>query len=116
MPSQVPLMMPLALGSMPYPGVYWPLTTHLEILAGRTENTDIAARAGRRQTQKLNDNVVVERSSAGQKSRQIGVQPEGKNDGACPGKNGWNDSMRDLVPQILNINIVDWEDQKPKAV
>lgn len=56
------------------------------------------------------------RSSTGQKSRQIRIQPEGKSDGTCPRKNGWNDSTKDLVPQILNINIVDWEGQKPKAM
>jgi hypothetical protein len=40
----------------------------------------------------------------------------GEIDGACPGKNGWDDAIRGLVPRILDLSIVDWEAQKPEAV
>jgi hypothetical protein len=40
----------------------------------------------------------------------------GEIDGACPGKNGWDDAIRGLVPRILDIRIEDWEAQKMEAV
>jgi hypothetical protein len=77
---------------------------------------DSLARAARRQKRKLNDDVATERSSSGQKPRQITVQPGGEIDGACPGKTTWNDTVRGLVPRILDLSVVEWEGQKPKAV
>jgi hypothetical protein len=109
-------MMPSASGSMPYPGVCWPPTAHALVPGGMTRNVESEARATRRQNKKLNDNVVAERSSVGRKPRQSRVQPGGEIDGACPGKNGWDDAVRGLVPRILDINVVDWEAQKSEVV
>jgi hypothetical protein len=92
---------------MPYPGMCWPPLAHAEASVGRTGNADNAARAARRQRRKLNDDVVAERTSGGRKARQIRVQPGGEIDGACPGKNGWDDAVRGLVPRILDISVVD---------
>jgi hypothetical protein len=83
---------------------------------GRTGNADSAARAARRQKRKLNDDVAAERTSGGRKARQIRVQSGGEIDGVCPGKNGWDDVVRGLVPCILDISVVDWEGQKQEAV
>jgi hypothetical protein len=116
MQSQVPWMMPSALGSLPYPGVCWPPTAHASIPGGTGGNPDSAARAARRQKRKLNNEVAAERSCVGRKPRQIQVQPGEEIDGACPGKNGWDDAIRGLVPRILDISIVDWEAQKTEAV
>jgi hypothetical protein len=77
---------------------------------------DSAARAARRQKRKLNDNIAIERSSSGRKPRQITVQPGGEIDGMRPGKTTWDDAIRGLVPRILDLSIVEWEGQKPKAV
>jgi hypothetical protein len=65
---------------------------------------------------KIKKEVAVERSSVGRKPRQIWVQPGGKIHGACPGKNGWDDAIRGLVPRIVDISGIDWEAQKPEAV
>jgi hypothetical protein len=81
-----------------------------------TGNMDSAARVGRRQKRKLNDDVVVERSSSGRKPRQITVQSGGEIDGACLGKITWDDAVRGLVPRILDLSVVEWEGQKPEAV
>jgi hypothetical protein len=64
----------------------------------------------------LNNDVAAERTSGGRKARQIRVQPGGEIDGACPGKNGWDDAVRGLVPRILDISVVDWEGQKQEAM
>jgi hypothetical protein len=116
MPLQVPWMMPSALGSMPYPGLCWPPNAHIEGPPRRTGNNESIARAARRQKKKIDDEVATERSSAGRKPRQIGVQAGGEINGACPGKNSWDDANRGLVPRILDLSVVDWEVQKPKAV
>jgi hypothetical protein len=35
--------------------------------------------------------------------------PGGEVDDACPGKNAWDDTVRALVPRILDLSVVDWE-------
>jgi hypothetical protein len=109
-------MMPSAPGSMPYPGLCWPPNAHIEGPPGRTGNNESIGRVAHRQKRKVDDEVATGRSSAGQKPRQIRVQAGGEIDGACPGKNGWDDAIRGLVPRILDLSIVDWEAQKPEAV
>jgi hypothetical protein len=116
MPSQVPWMMQPTPGSMPYPGPLWPPNAQVEPLVPITGNMDSAARVGRQQKRKLNDNVAAERSSLGQKLRQITVQSRGEIDGACLGKTTWDDAVRGLVPCILDLSVVEWEGQKPEAV
>jgi hypothetical protein len=109
LPPQMPWMMPLAPGSMPYPGVCWPPLAHAKASEGGVGNANSVVRAARRQKRKLNEDVVAERSSGGRKPIQIRVQPGGEIDGACPGKNGWDDAICGLVPRILDIIVVDWE-------
>jgi hypothetical protein len=109
-------MMPPAPGSLPYPGVCWPPIAHASVPGSTGGNLDSAARATRRQKRKIKKEVAVERSSVGRKPRQIWVQPGGKIHGACPGKNGWDDAIRGLVPRIVDISGIDWEAQKPEAV
>jgi hypothetical protein len=116
LPSQMPWMMSTGAGGMQYLGVLWPPNAHAEPGPGRADNTESSARAARRQKRKLNDDVAAERSSSGRKPRQIMVGPGGEVDGACPGKNAWDDAIRGLVPRILDISVVDWEGQKPEAV
>jgi hypothetical protein len=116
MPLQVPWMMQPTPGSMPYPGPLWPPNAQVEPLVPITGNMDSAARVGRRQKRKLNDDVATERSSSGRKPRQITVQLGGEIDGACLGKTTWDDAVRGLVPRILDLSVVEWEGQKPEAV
>jgi hypothetical protein len=44
------------------------------------------------------------------------VQLGGEIDGACLGKTTWDDTVRGLVPHILDLSVVEWEGQKPEAV
>jgi hypothetical protein len=101
---------------MPYPGLCWPPNAHIKGPPGRTGNNESIARAARRQKRKVDDEVATRRNSAGRKPQQIRVQAGGEIDGACLGKNGWDDAIRGLVPRILDLSIVDWEAQKPEAV
>jgi hypothetical protein len=93
-------MMPSAPWSMPYPRLCWPPNAHIKGPPGRTGNNESIGRAARRQKRKVDDEVATGRSSAGQKPRQIRIQAGGEIDGACPGKNGWDDAIRGLVPRI----------------
>jgi hypothetical protein len=88
----------------------------VEPLVPITWNMDSAARVGRRQKRKLNDDVAAERSSSGRKPRQITMQSGGEIDGACLGKTTWDDAVRGLVPRILDLSVVEWEGQKPEAL
>jgi hypothetical protein len=116
MAPHMPWIMPSAQPSMPYPGLCWPPNVPAKAPAGRTGNNENASQAARRQKKKLNDEATVEKSTSGQKSRQITVQPGGEVDGACLGKNAWDDTARALVPRILDLSVVDWEGQKPESV
>jgi hypothetical protein len=82
----------------------------------KPSNHDSATRAHRRKKRKHGEDVEAERTSAGWKAKQIRVKPEGEIDGACPRKTGWDDTVRSLVPRLLDISTVDWEGQKPEAV
>jgi hypothetical protein len=94
---------------MPYPRLCWPPNAPTEAPVERAGNSESAARAARRQKRKLNDEAATERSTSGRKPRQITVQPGGEVDDACPGKNAWDDTVRALVPRILDLSVVDWE-------
>jgi hypothetical protein len=83
---QVLWMMQPAWGSMPYLGLFWPPNEQVDPPAPSTGNMDSAARTARHHKRKLNNDVVAERSSSGQKPRQIIVQPRKEIDGACPGR------------------------------
>ena len=109
-------MMPSALGRMSYPGLSWPPTTYASVLGGMTGNVKSAIRAAQHQKRKFNDIVAAKKSSIGRKLWQIRVQPKGEIDGACLGKNGWDDAVKGLMPRILDISVVDWEAQNPKAM
>ena len=87
---------------MPYLGLLWPPNAHVEPPTSRADNTKSLARATRHQKRKLNEDVVVERSSPGRKPRQIIVQLGREVDGACLGKNAWDDAIKGLVPKILD--------------
>jgi hypothetical protein len=116
LPSQMPWMMSTRAGGMQYPGLLWPSNAHAEPSPGRADNTESSVRATRRQKRKLNNDVTAERSSSGRKPRQITVGQGGEVDGAFPRKNAWDDAISGLVPRILDISVVDWEGQKPKAM
>jgi hypothetical protein len=48
----------------------------------------------------------------GQKPNKLRMKEGGDIDGACPGKNTWDDAVRSLVPRILDMSIIEWEAQQ----
>jgi benzoyl-CoA reductase/2-hydroxyglutaryl-CoA dehydratase subunit BcrC/BadD/HgdB len=44
------------------------------------------------------------------------MKPTGDIDGACEGKNTWDDAVRTFVPRIMDISAIEWEHHKPKSV
>jgi hypothetical protein len=37
-------------------------------------------------------------------------------DQGSAGKNAWNNAIRSLVPQLLNMSIIEWEGHRPKSL
>jgi hypothetical protein len=109
-------VIPPANGSIQYPSSCWPPAAQVDMSGCKPSNHDSATRAHRRKKRKHGEDVEAERTSAGWKAKQIRVKPEGEIDGACPRKTGWDDTVRSLVPRLLDISTVDWEGQKPEAV
>ena len=52
----------------------------------------------------------------GQKPYKVNVKPGGGIDGGCEGKNEFDKAFRSLVPRILDVSCVKWEDQSPSSV
>jgi hypothetical protein len=46
----------------------------------------------------------------------VAVNDVGEVNAACEGKNAWDRCIRDLVPKILDMSVVEWSKQKPQAV
>jgi ribosomal protein L31E len=53
---------------------------------------------------------------AGEKRRRIIIQNDGEIDINSPGKNLWDSTVRTWVPKLLDMSIVKFEKQNPKAV
>jgi hypothetical protein len=99
-------------GGMPYgnPWVLMPQT----VVAGPRE--DSLARASRRQKLKEYDAGAMNRTTGGHRPNKLRMKDGGDIDGGCPGKNAWDDVVKSLVPQILDISVIEWEVQKIVAV
>jgi hypothetical protein len=52
----------------------------------------------------------------GKKLHNIRIRARGDVDGHCEGKNAWNDVVRTLIPQILDISVVKWEGNEPESL
>ena len=57
-----------------------------------------------------------QRSIAHMKPNCVFVSECGEVDAGCEGKNAWDEAVRDLVPKILDVSVVDWAQQKPQSV
>lgn len=44
------------------------------------------------------------------------VLPTGEVDGGCEGKNAWDKTLRDLVPKILDLSVVNWMQHQPHTL
>jgi hypothetical protein len=44
------------------------------------------------------------------KLHKIYIKVKGDVDGRCEGKNAWDEVVKTLIPQILDINVLKWED------
>ena len=89
-------------------------------LAPQNEAPDLKkeseARAGRRAHRREVEEAVDARRAGGQKPYKVSVKPGGGIDGGCDGKNEFDEALRSLVPRILDVSCVRWEDQSPSSV
>jgi hypothetical protein len=46
-----------------------------------------------------------------QKPHRVRVKPNGGIDGGCEGKNEWDEALRSLIPRILDVSCVKWDEQ-----
>ena len=83
---------------------------------GRTTKADSEARAARRAIRKEMEERVDARRMQGQKPHRVRVKAGGGIDGGCEGKNEFDESLRSLVPRILDVSCVKWNDQDPHSV
>ena len=56
------------------------------------------------------------RRNQGQKPHRVRVKAGGGIDGGCEGKNEWDEALRSLVPRILDVSCVTWNDQHPNSI
>ncbi len=66
--------------------------------------------------QKENDATSEVRQLVGQKLHKIWVRLGGDINGRCDGKNAWDETIRTLIPQILDINVMEWEGHKLESL
>ena len=83
---------------------------------GPSTKTESEARAGRRAIRKETEERVEARRTQGQKPHRVRVKVGGGIDGGCEGKNEFDEALRSLVPRILDVNCVKWNDQLPNSV
>lgn len=83
---------------------------------GPTLKKESEARATRRAHRKERDEATDARQSVGQKPHKVRVKAGGGIDGGCEGKNEFDEALRSLVPRILDVSCVKWEDQSPSSI
>ena len=74
------------------------------------------ARASRRAHKKEIEVSVDTRRAVGQKPQKVRVKACGGIDGGCKGKNEFDEALRSLVPRILDVSCVRWEEQFPSNI
>ena len=83
---------------------------------GGTTKAESEARAARRVIRKEMEERVDARRNQGQKPHRVRVKAGGGIDGGCEGKNEWDEALRSLIPRILDVSCVTWNDQSPNSV
>ena len=81
-----------------------------------TTRAESEARAARRAIRKEMEERVDARRNQGQKPHRVRVKVGGGIDGGCEGKNEFDEALRSLVPRILDVSCVRWNDQAPNRV
>ncbi len=88
-----------------------PVATNVELEPSK-QLPKSEARAVKRAKNKQYEAKVEDRLLKGLKPHVVEVTPRGKiDDGACEGKNAWDDLMRSVAPHTLDVFIVHVRDQ-----
>ena len=71
----------------------------------------------RKRKKRGTEDIAVEDSSPGVlKPCKVIVYEGGEVDAACSGKNAWDQAVRTFIPKTMDLSVVEWLQQKPKAV
>jgi hypothetical protein len=108
-PHQLPFSNPWMMGGQPGGMSFanpWMVMPHTADIGPRQESVD---RANRRHKRREYEAAAVSKTTGGHKPNKLRVKEGGYIDGGCSGKNAWDDTVRSLVPRILDMSITDWE-------
>jgi hypothetical protein len=67
------------------------------------------ARRARRIGKKKKDDESKKRVDVKHKPHKIKIKPRGDTDRGCDGKNDWDETIKTLIPRILDISVMEWE-------
>jgi hypothetical protein len=62
------------------------------------------------------DQIVQDRTVAGQKPYTLRVKVGEEIAGGCLGKNAWDAAVRTSVPRTLDMSVLSWKEQSPDAI
>ncbi len=68
-----------------------------------------AVRATQKVMKKENNSTSGAQQTIGKKPHQIKIKVGGDINGCYDGKNAWDETMRTLIPRILDVNVLSWE-------
>jgi hypothetical protein len=80
---------------------------------GLTLKLESEAWAARRAHKKEIEESVDARRDVGQKPHKVRVKAGEGIDGCCEGKNEFDEALRNMIPRILDVSCVEWNDQSP---
>jgi hypothetical protein len=105
MMGQQPRMMGLQASALQYPGAWMQVPTPLDDHV----TPESAARSAKRHRRREYNNVAASRSNVGHMPNQLHIKLGGYVDQSSAAKNAWDDAIRSLVPELLDMNVIEWE-------
>ena len=109
--SETPPMWPSGMPAA-FPGP-WPTQGAVEATPLSQDSED---RFSRRKRRNAYEKQSRQRAAAGAKPNCVYVLPRGEVDGGSEGKNAWDEAIRELVPKIMDMSVVEWSKHPPHRV
>ena len=98
--------------SGPYPDSWVVPQTTTNFPSTEDLSADVAGRVSRRLKRSMHGEGKTDGIVPSKKPNKITVTELGEIDPRCIGKNAWDASVREYVPRILDMSIIDFEKQK----
>ena len=111
---QAPPMWPSGMAAA-FPGA-WPTQGVVEATLLSQDSEDRLSQRKRRKRRNAYEKKSRQWAAAGAKPNRVYVLPGGEVDGGSEGKNAWDESIRELVPKIMDMSVVEWSKHPPHRV